>query len=63
MKTLQTDLWEAFEDLNKLWTAEKVLDELTQYLGNDTVRRFLDEVIHEWDLEEYFRDYREFAED
>ena len=63
MKTLRYDLWDAFEELCELSTKETVLDALTIYLGDDTMRRFVENIIGEWDLEEYFRDYEEFAEE
>ena len=63
MKTLRDNLWSAFEDLCELWTYETVLDHLTQYLGDDTIRRFVETVIREWDAEDYFSDYEEFAEE
>lgn len=65
MKTLRDyyDLWNAFNDLCELWSSEKVLDELSSHIGADRLRRFMDDVVREWDLEDHFRDYEEFAEE
>ena len=65
MKTLRdhSDLYSALEELEDLWTSEEVLSELSKHIGADRLRRFMEDVIHEWDLHDRFRDYEEFAEE
>ena len=65
MKTLRdyNDMWLAFDNLRELWTSEKILEALAQYLGGDEMRRFTEDFIRTWDIDGYFRDYEEFAEE
>ena len=65
MKTLRdyNDRWNAFYDLRDQWTTEMVLEELSQFQSADEVQRFMRDVIREQELEDYFQDYVDLAEE
>ena len=64
MRTLQdhNDLWNAYEHLPAVLSSEMVLNEIGQYIGDDKLREFVDDVIRLWDLQDEFRDFSEYEE-